>query len=72
MTSKAPTGFLDSAHRACFDADSMVVTLTAHGSGHDVIPVTRAQTHADLRKIVKETDWNCCEWITRLYLLKGN
>lgn len=64
--SETPTAFNDLAHRAHFDADSMVVTLTAHGAGHDVIPVDEVPTLKTLRHIAKSQDWRCCEWPTLL------
>ena len=69
--STALTAFLDPAHRAHFDDVAGVVTFTAHGSGHDVVPVAAPVDRATLTRMVRAHDFDCCDWPTRLDYLRG-
>jgi hypothetical protein len=48
-------------HRAGYDPDTGVLTVTAHGSGHDVIEVGPGWTRAMTEAALAAYDFRCCE-----------
>jgi hypothetical protein len=48
-------------HRACYDPGPGTLTVTAHGSGHDVIEVGTGWNREQVEAALAAYNFRCCE-----------
>jgi hypothetical protein len=51
----------DKGHRGIYERATGVLTLTAHGAGHDIVTVALGLSWSQLTEIVKAYPYDCCE-----------